>query len=233
MRKKPPVGKRKPPSGRNNSSRRPPQSINNKNYRNSPKKRNENSVSKKSMLLIGLVVGASLFAIWIVLFIFTMGTARVIDDSMDPTLPEGVGLFYKRTDNLKLGDVVILTSPDDTRYQQVRRVVGLPGQKVDYLSDNSVVIDGVILQETYFTQEVKQTQEERLETVSMKQFLEATKSLTESMIEADKIPEDMILVLGDNRLQAYDSRYYGLVPIHEVYGKADMMFWPLKKIKNK
>lgn len=184
-----------------------------------------------------LLISLSLFSLFIiagvVFLIFNLGTAIVVDQSMMPTLSKGTRLVYKKTKRFKIGDVVLLTSPDQTNYEQIRRVVGLPGQKVDYLSDNSIVIDGVVLEEPYLNQKIKQTEEKKLNSIAMAQFLEATPSLTESFVSAGKIPKEMLLVLGDNRLEAYDSRYYGLVPIKDVKGKADRTYWPLRKIKTK
>ena len=169
----------------------------------------------------------------IVVLFLSLGSARVVDYSMAPTIPEETKVFYKKTKDLGVGDVILMTSPDETRYEQIRRVIGLPGQKVDFLSDNSIVIDGVVLQETYFKEELKVPTDEKLNNISMKQFLEATPTVSESMVDADKIPENMVLVLGDARYDAFDSRNYGLVPFENIKGKAIISYWPLQRVKVK
>ena len=46
----------------------------------------------------------------------------------------------------------------------------------------------------------------------------------------DVVPKDHIFVLGDNRKDSYDSRYFGFVPIENVVGKVNLRYWPIGEI---
>ncbi|MCJ7790165.1 MAG: signal peptidase I, partial [Candidatus Atribacteria bacterium] len=50
-------------------------------------------------------------------------------------------------------------------------------------------------------------------------------------VSAILVPDDSFFVLGDNRSNSSDSRYWGFVPRKNVVGKAWVVFWPLNKIR--
>jgi len=133
-------------------------------------------------------------------------SARVRVDglSMIPTLQNGEYILVNRlaykTGQPNRGDIIVFSLPADNGQDLIKRVIGLPGETV-HISDGSVTINGVKLQETYIAQDPLY-------------FGEWT------------IPEDYLFVLGDNRNDSRDSHQWGLLPLENVIGKSVLIYWP-------
>ena len=93
----------------------------------------------------------------------------------------------------------------------IKRVIGLPGDTIE-IKDNVLYVNGNIYEEEYL--------DEGLEYPDF--FL--------SDLGYDTIPEDMYLVLGDNREDSLDSREIGLISKDNINGKIVLRIWPLNKI---
>ena len=93
----------------------------------------------------------------------------------------------------------------------IKRVIGLPGDTIE-IKDNVLYVNGNIYEEEYL--------DEDLEYPDF--FL--------SDLGYDTIPEDMYLVLGDNREDSLDSREIGLISKDNINGKIVLRIWPLNKI---
>lgn len=152
----------------------------------------------------------------LVIAVYIVGLQQVVGPSMSPNLKNNDILIldkisYKFND-IKRGEVVSLYYAD-TKYL-IKRVIGLPGEYIEY-KDNILYIDGNMFKEEYLD-----------DTVITHDF---------SILELgyDKIPEDMYLVLGDNREDSLDSRdvKVGLIKKSDIVGKVRMRIWPLNKIK--
>jgi len=113
------------------------------------------------------------------------------------------------------GDVVVFRYPKDPSQYFIKRIVGLPGEKIRF-KDGEIVIyndtqpNGVILKEDHYLFE--QT---------------ATSGLGKSEYILE---EDEYFVLGDNRESSLDSRRFGPVPRRLIIGKAWIRGWPFDKI---
>lgn len=150
----------------------------------------------------------------LVLAIYVVSLQQVVGPSMSDTLNNNDivlldKISYRFTD-IKRGDVVSLYYAD-TKYL-IKRVIGLPEEYVEF-QDNKLYIDNKYMDEDY------------LEDVITDDF-----SLSE--LGYDEIPEDMYLVLGDNREDSLDSRdaSVGLIPKEDIIGKVRIRIWPLNKI---
>lgn len=145
----------------------------------------------------------------LLIFIFVMGFQQVIGPSMQPTLEEGniliVNKFLYRFSDIKRNDIIIISKNE--KYM-VKRVVGLPGEKVEY-KDNYVIVDGVTYKENF------------IDTTTVK-----TNDFSIQDLGYEIIPDNKYLVLGDNREDSLDSRSYGLIDKQEIIGKAWIRIWP-------
>ena len=150
----------------------------------------------------------------LLLFIFVMGLQQIVGPSMEPNLKEGdiliVNKLLYHIGKIKRNDIVVIT--EEEKYM-VKRVVGLPGEHIEY-KDNYVYVDGEKYRETFIDTEKVKTEDFKLEDLGY-----------------DKIPDGMYLVLGDNRENSKDSRDYGLVPKKQIVGKAWLRIWPFNKIR--
>lgn len=144
-------------------------------------------------------------------FIFVMGLQQVIGPSMNPTLNEGdiiiTNKFIYRFKSIERNDVVVISQ--DEKYM-IKRIVGLPGETVEY-QNNDVLINGKAYKEAFTNSE--------------------TEDFTIQDLGYDVIPEDMYLVLGDNRENSLDSRTFGLISKNQIIGKAWIKIWPISKMK--
>ena len=115
---------------------------------------------------------------------------------------------------IKRGDVVIFRplSPGDEKREYVKRCIAVEGDNVE-LKDDSVYLNGVKLNEPYA---VGKTNYDIYETGKIDGI----------------VPEGMILLLGDNREDSQDSRYFGYVPIERIEGRAFLLFWNTENISN-
>jgi signal peptidase I len=157
----------------------------------------------------------------VLVFIYVFSFHQVIGNSMSPTLREGdVAILSKinyRIFKIKRNDVVAIQTDNDKLL--VKRIIGLPGEDIHYL-DNILYINNQPYTEEF-----------------LKEDVETNNFMFEDVCPIDKcpngvIPEDMYLVLGDNRGDSLDSRdpSLGLVSKKDIIGKSLIRIWPLNKI---
>lgn len=136
-----------------------------------------------------------------------VGRVRVENISMQPTLHEGqfilVNKLAYRLGSFERGDIIIFHH--DATEDYIKRVIGLPGDKVD-VHGGHVYVNGEMLTETYIAAEPQYN-------------------------GTWQVPEGQIFVLGDNRNQSSDSHQWGFVPSSTVVGRALIVYWPLKELK--
>ena len=107
------------------------------------------------------------------------------------------------------GDIVIFNYPDDEKQLFVKRVIGLPGETV-MIEDAKVYVDGRLLQEDYLKEEWT----------------------LDNGPYTFEIPEGSYLVLGDNRNNSKDARYWENTYLSEdkILGEAVFRYWPFDSI---
>lgn len=140
--------------------------------------------------------------------------ATVPTGSMEHTIEPGDDLFglrvaYNFTEP-KRGDIIIFKFPDDESEKYVKRIIGLPGEKVTikeakvYINDSEVPLDEDYLKEKWV--------------------------LATGPFEFD-VPENCYFVMGDNRNDSYDARYWDntYVTKDEIIGKAYMIYYPFSR----
>lgn len=101
----------------------------------------------------------------------------------------------------KRGDVVIFEPPDVVNEDYIKRVIGLPGDKVE-VKNGKVFVNDVALDEPYI------------------------KEAPFSPFPATIVPSGHLFVMGDNRNASRDSRSFGMLSIDLVVGKALLVYWP-------
>lgn len=148
------------------------------------------------MKKIFIVIKVMILIFIIILFIFNFSFAKVEGDSMNPKLSNNDIILYKKNlKEIKRFDIIIVKVNDDLL---IKRVIGLSGEKIEYI-DNTLYVNGTIVNEPF------------------------QKSITKDFciddISGDNIiPDNKLLVLGDNRLYSTDSRTFGLIDISDIYG---------------
>ena len=124
---------------------------------------------------------------------------------------------------IRRGHVVVFKFPEDPARDFIKRVIGLPGERVE-IRDKVVYIDGQALDEPYV------------------RFLDPPRSRDdpEYGLRGEGIrdnwgprlvPEGHVFVLGDNRDNSRDSRFWGFLPIDQVKGRALLVYWSYEASK--
>src|SRR5436305_2788683 len=150
-----------------------------------------------------------LISLFIILFVYQ--PVKVEGGSMEPGLEDQERIFINklayRLEAIERGDVIVFRYPRDTRKNFIKRVIGLPGDRVR-VGDGHVYLNGHLLPEPYVP-------EEYLDSRSYSEF---------------RVPTDSYYVLGDHRSMSNDSREFGPVPLCYIYGKAVFGYWPMEKV---
>jgi len=141
----------------------------------------------------------------LVINLFVAQPRTVHGQSMEPHLHENqrviVEMLSYRFRTPQRGEIVVLNLPDHNSDPLIKRVIGLPGDTVEVRS-GAVYVNGQKLHEPYLTQP------------------------TAGFMAAILVPEAHVFVMGDNRQQSNDSRYFGPVPLENLIGRAWVSYWP-------
>jgi signal peptidase I len=162
-----------------------------------------------------LVLSALAIALLIKTFLFQ--AFYIPSESMVPTLEKNDRVLVNKLSYhmhaVHRGDIVVFKAPpgiDPSVKDLVKRVIGLPGETIEGRSDGHVYINGQLLDEPWLPAGVR----------------------TDPSFAPFKIPPDSYYVLGDNRPNSKDSRYF---PSHvirkkDIVGRVFLRIWPLNRI---
>jgi signal peptidase I len=173
-------------------------------------------------IITGLVIIAGLLVI--ALKIFFIGHYRIPQNGMYPTLPAGSWFWaykhaYSSPSQVKRGDVIVFTRIQDERpYIYIWRVVALPGDTVAAVGDSLSVNATSVTRERIREEQGSVIFRERLDgAVYEVAFNESPKQRPPDSTVI--VPAGHFFVMGDNRLSAYDSRYFGPITFDSIIGK--------------
>ena len=164
-------------------------------------------------------VESVLWAIAIALIIrtFIIAPFKIPSGSMQPTLLIGdrilVNKFIYRFREPRRGDVIVFRYPEDPKRPFIKRLIGLPGDKVE-IKDGRVLVNDAALDPTLARASYYYNQGE---------YAQEGKSIA--------VPDGMYFVLGDNSASSHDSRFWGYVPKKLLIGRAVCIFWPPWRIR--
>ncbi|MCL5935001.1 MAG: signal peptidase I [Firmicutes bacterium] len=154
-----------------------------------------------------LVVAAVLAAV-IRFFIFQ--PFYIPSGSMEPNLVPGdriiVNKFIYRFKEPARGDVMVFRFPKDPERDFIKRVIGLPGDTVE-IRNSELYINNSKVKEPYLP-----------------------KGLRFPDFGPYTVPQDAYFMMGDNRNNSEDSRFWGEMPKQNIRGKAVLVYWPVKRI---
>jgi signal peptidase I len=155
----------------------------------------------------------------VVLIVFIYQPVKVEGTSMEPELSDQERIFINKftyrfgLGEIERGDTVVFLYPQDTTKSYIKRVIGLPGDRIR-IESGKVYVNGRQLVEDYVPKEFRDTISWPAEDTPPDQI----------------VPPGKYFVLGDHRSQSSDSRSWGYVPRDNVYGKAVFIYWPLDKM---
>jgi signal peptidase I len=155
------------------------------------------------------LVFSVVLAVIVILFLYQ--PVKVEGTSMMPTLDDQerifINKFVYRFSSIDRGDTVVFWFPGDPSKSYIKRVIGVPGDRVEVVH-GTVVVNGHALAEDYVPSEFRD----------------------DNSMTAKTVPGDEYFVLGDHRSSSNDSRAWGMVPRRYIYGKAVFIYWPFEKM---
>lgn len=151
---------------------------------------------------------------------FVLETFWIPSASMEHTLDIGDRVFVNKLaydfHSVHEGDIVVFVPTPAQRKilganvnDVIKRVIGLPGETIQ-TKDGRILIDGKTLSEPYLSPGVAPT--------------------AGPPIPFQKIPAGHYYLLGDNRGDSMDSRYFGTITRSQIVGRAFFRFWPLSRL---
>jgi signal peptidase I len=142
---------------------------------------------------------------------FVVEAFYIPSESMIPTLRVGdrvlVNKFIYRFTEPERGDIVVFESVEGGGEDLIKRVVGVPGDEIS-VRGGKVVLNGERQREPYVNK----------------------KYPDRSFSPPTTVPKGHVFVMGDNRANSRDSRFFGPVPKKKIEGEAFLRFWPPDRI---
>ena len=148
-----------------------------------------------------------------VVILFLYQPVRVEGTSMMPGLIDQERIFINKfayrfgISDIERGDTVVFWYPGDPSKSFIKRIIGVPGDKV-LVKDGRVFVNDAALDEPYVPGDYR-------DHVSTPPKV---------------VPPEEYFVLGDHRSSSNDSRVWGTVPRRYIYGKASFVYWPLDRL---
>jgi signal peptidase I len=173
-------------------------------------------------------IEAILLAIVIAFFIrtFVIQAYKIPSGSMKPTLQigdhilvskfnYGVKLPFLRSTLIPLGtpkrgDILVFIYPEDRSKDFIKRLIGLPGDTIE-IRNKKIFLNSLPLNDTHG--------------VYVDNLIIPGSVQPRDNFGPVTVPEDSIFVMGDNRDESYDSRFWGFVKMKDVLGKALIIYW--------
>lgn len=158
----------------------------------------------KGLCLIGVIATAI-----IVVFNTVLMLNKIPSSSMETTVMTGDMVISTRLDSkdIERYDIMVFKAPDDPDTYYIKRVIGLPGETIT-VENGHVYADGVLLDDSFVNGEVDGSGDGIYE-----------------------VPEGCYFMMGDNRNNSYDSRFWKgknqYIPLENFVAKAKVIIFPL------
>lgn len=164
-----------------------------------------------SRLLREFVETISMTAVvFLCLVTFVVQGFKVYGSCMEPNVQTGERLlgnkFVYRFGKPIRGDIVVFRYPPDPSKVFIKRVIGLPGETVEMRGGKVYVNNRPIDERLY------------------------VRTAAHGDFAPRKISKGHVFVLGDNRDESNDSRFWGELPVDKIQAKAWLRYWPLSRL---
>ena len=191
----------------------------------------------KEWALFGLIIGGIILS-----RIYLWTPVRVDGHSMDPTLADSEYLLVINKLPIDRFDIVVASETENGKTKEiVKRVIGLPGETIEYKND-VLYINGKETDEPYLKEYIQKFKEDKLQSTYSGKGFEENGELFRQMAQiaeaftvdkdgsaafTKKLLDDEYLLLGDDRIVSKDSRQVGAFKKDQIKGEAVLRLWPL------
>lgn len=137
---------------------------------------------------------------------------QIIGDSMSPNLTHSeyyLNNVVASDEMLNRGDMIVFESPDDVTIDSIKRIIGLPNERV-LIKEGAVYINGEVLDESAYLESSVTAAYPGTLIVEGEEYI---------------VPTHSYFVLGDNRGKSADSRVFGAIPHAKVKSKVAFCYW--------
>ena len=180
---------------------------------------------------------------------FVIEPFRIPSGSMIPTLEIGDFIIVQKyaygirlpvinkkimdTGKPERGDVVVFKYPVDPATNFIKRLVGLPGDRIEWTSDKKLIINGKMVSEEALEPYPYQSRKGTIDALQFKETIPSASGGHEHNIIIEPgmsaagewvVPEGNYFMMGDNRDNSSDSRYWGFMPEKYLVGKAAVVW---------
>ncbi len=180
---------------------------------------------------------------------FVIQAFQIPTDSMEDTLLIGdyllvdklhyggtLGYPFAPYRPVQRGDIIVFHYPVNPPQHFVKRVIGVPGDRVR-LIDRKVYVNGVPVQEPYVVHKIGDHNlfRDEFPRLNLPYGLDSRWWLQMQKLVEDGqliVPSGHFFVMGDNRDDSYDSRYWGFVPQENVIGRPLIIYWSLRSFND-
>jgi len=156
-------------------------------------------------------------AIFLFIYLLILQPHKIKGNSMQPNFPDGEFLLTDKVTyrfrEPERGDVIVFKPPGSQGEEFIKRIIGLPGEKVS-LSNGSIFINGLKLNEVDYL-------DPSVLTLGIS-FLTEGNQIT--------VSDESYFVAGDNRPHSSDSRAFGPIEKSSITGRAWVVYWPVSEI---
>ena len=191
----------------------------------------------KEWALFGLIIGGIILS-----RIYLWTPVRVDGHSMDPTLADSEYLLVINKLPIDRFDIVVASETENGKTKEiVKRVIGLPGETIEYKND-VLYNNGKETDEPYLKDYIQKFKEDKLQSTYSGKGFEENGELFRQMAQiaeaftvdrdgsatfTKKLLDDEYLLLGDDRIVSKDSRQVGAFKKEQIKGEAVLRLWPL------
>jgi signal peptidase I len=177
--------------------------------------------SRKRWILIFSIVTVACILFVLAPFLlrtFIIQAYKIPSGAMKPTLLVGDHILVDKNattlDKINRKDIVVFVYPENPSKDFVKRLVGLPGDTIE-IQSKELFINGESFSENY--------------TIHTDPNILPSDKYPRDNLGPIKVPPDHIFVMGDNRDQSFDSRFWGFVDISKIKGKVTKIYWSWDK----
>lgn len=216
-------------------------------------KKRESGVTNPEDVKMPVIIdyARSFFPVLLIVFLlrsFLFEPFRIPSGSLEPTLFAGdfilvnkfdygirLPVWHKKIFNKNVkpqrGDIMVFRWPPNPSFNFIKRVIGLPGDKISYIN-KELFVNGIKIQQDFVKNSMAldesggewQAQEKNEDLLGIKHHIYIDANKTSRDFRDLAVPEGMYFVMGDNRDDSADSRFWGFVPDNNIVGKA-ILVW--------
>lgn len=205
--------------------------------------RGERTIGSRLLWEWGRALVAAL-VLWFLLRAMVIQAFRIPSSSMESALMTGDFLFVNKAvfgseipfvgmrlpafRTPRRGDLVVFDSPEVPGLHVVKRVVGVPGDTLS-MAANRLYLNRELLEEPYVVRSSRDADREAPALMAMQrgQRQDHSRAATPTLRDWGPVivPADSVFVLGDNRDNSYDSRYWGFLGRHRIVGQPLFIYY--------